>query len=173
MLQLIEHVEDPVAIARRVFELLRPGGIFVVETPNLAGFDYQIFRGRWWGHYHFPRHWNLFSRDSLERMLRGAGFAIERSEALISTSAWTISLGNYFLDRGYPRWLRALLQLQESAPARALRRARHPVRAARARDVESARDRAQAGLALEHPHSGVAAMERAAKPRLGCCQRRH
>jgi len=38
-------------------------------------------------------------------MLRGAGFAIERSEALISTSAWTISLGNYFLDRGYPGWL--------------------------------------------------------------------
>jgi SAM-dependent methyltransferase len=104
MLQLIEHVEDPVAIARRVFALLRPGGIFVVETPNLAGFDYQIFRARWWGHYHFPRHWNLFSRDSLERMLRGAGFAIERSEALISTSAWTISLGNYFLDRGYPGW---------------------------------------------------------------------
>jgi hypothetical protein len=104
MLQLIEHVEDPVAIARRVFALLRPGGIFVVETPNLAGFDYRIFRERWWGHYHFPRHWNLFSRDSLERMLRGAGFAIERSEALISTSAWTISLGNYFLDRGYPRW---------------------------------------------------------------------
>jgi len=104
MLQLIEHVDDPVAICRRVFELLRPGGHFIVETPNLAGLDYHAFRGRCWGHYHFPRHWNLFSRDSLERMLRDAGFAIERSEALISTSAWTISLGNYFLDRGYPGW---------------------------------------------------------------------
>jgi len=104
MLQLIEHVEDPVAIARRVFALLRKGGIFVVETPNLAGWDYALFRKRWWGHYHFPRHWNLFSRESLERMLRDAGFVIDRSERLISTSAWTISFGNYFLDRGYPSW---------------------------------------------------------------------
>jgi hypothetical protein len=35
-------------------------------------------------------------------MLQGAGFAVERSEALISTSAWTISLHNRLLDRGWP-----------------------------------------------------------------------
>jgi SAM-dependent methyltransferase len=104
MLQLIEHVEDPVAMAKRAYALLRPGGVFVVETPNLAGWDYAIFKKRWWGHYHFPRHWNLFSESSLHAMLRGAGFDIDVSEQLISTSAWTISLGNYFLDRGYPRW---------------------------------------------------------------------
>ncbi|HEX4337598.1 MAG TPA: class I SAM-dependent methyltransferase [Polyangiaceae bacterium] len=104
MLQLIEHVEDPVVIARRVFSLLRPGGVFVVETPNLAGWDYHLFRKRWWGHYHFPRHWNLFSKESLETMLERAGFVIDRTEQLISTSAWTISFGNYFLDKGYPSW---------------------------------------------------------------------
>jgi SAM-dependent methyltransferase len=104
MLQLIEHVEDPVVLSRRVFSLLRPGGVFVVETPNLAGWDYALFRKRWWGHYHFPRHFHLFSKGSLERMLKGAGFVVDRSEQLISTSAWTISFGNYFLDRGYPRW---------------------------------------------------------------------
>jgi SAM-dependent methyltransferase len=104
MLQLIEHVEDPVVITKRVFALLRQGGVFVVETPNLAGWDHALFRRRWWGHYHFPRHWNLFSTGSLTRMLEGAGFVVERTDQLISTSAWTISLGNYFLDRGYPRW---------------------------------------------------------------------
>lgn len=104
MLQLIEHVEDPVVIARRVFSLLRPGGIFVIETPNLAGWDYRLFRKRWWGHYHFPRHFHLFSRESLHHMLKSVGFEILRSDRLISTSAWTISLGNYFLDNDYPRW---------------------------------------------------------------------
>ena len=102
MLQLIEHVEDPVAISRAVFRLLRPGGVFVVETPNLGGLDHRWFQGRWWGHYHFPRHWNLFSTASLHRMLEGAGFQIARSEYLISTSSWTISLHNYLLDRGWP-----------------------------------------------------------------------
>ena len=102
MLQLIEHVEDPVAICRRVNALLRPGGCFVVETPNLAGIDYRLFRRSWWGHYHFPRHWNLFSSASLRRMLEESGFRVERSESLISTSAWTISLHNWLLDRGWP-----------------------------------------------------------------------
>jgi SAM-dependent methyltransferase len=103
MLQLIEHVADPAVIARRVFSLLRPGGAFIVETPNTAGLDYRIFRHSWWGHYHFPRHWNLFSTAALHRMLEAAGFAIERTDALISTSAWILSLHNYFLDKGYPR----------------------------------------------------------------------
>ncbi|HVO25586.1 MAG TPA: class I SAM-dependent methyltransferase [Candidatus Margulisiibacteriota bacterium] len=104
MLQLIEHVDDPAAICRRVFTLLRAGGFFIIETPNLAGWDYRLFAGRWWGHYHFPRHWNLFSTAALHRLLEQSGFAIARSEYLISTSAWTISLHNYFLDKGYPDW---------------------------------------------------------------------
>lgn len=104
MLQLIEHVENPVVIAERVFALLRPGGVFVIETPNTAGWDYALFKKRWWGHYHFPRHWNLFSTESLTRMLESKGFEIARVDQLISTSAWTISLGNYFLDQGYPSW---------------------------------------------------------------------
>jgi 2-polyprenyl-3-methyl-5-hydroxy-6-metoxy-1,4-benzoquinol methylase len=102
MLQLIEHVENPVEICRRVFALLRPGGHFIVETPSVAGLDYRAFRGRAWGHYHFPRHWNLFSRESLQRMLEAEGFGIARSEYLISTSSWIISCHNWLLDRGWP-----------------------------------------------------------------------
>lgn len=104
MLQLIEHVDDPVKIAAKAFELLRPGGVFIVETPNLAGLDYKLFHQRWWGHYHFPRHWNLFSKKSLMAMLERQGFSIVRTDQLISTSAWTISLHNYLLDRRYPSW---------------------------------------------------------------------
>jgi 2-polyprenyl-3-methyl-5-hydroxy-6-metoxy-1,4-benzoquinol methylase len=102
MLQLIEHVEDPTKVASSVFDLLKPGGCFIVETPNLAGWDYRLFRGESWGHYHFPRHWHLFSTASLHRMLTAAGFTIERTDYLISTSAWTISLHNRLLARGWP-----------------------------------------------------------------------
>jgi SAM-dependent methyltransferase len=115
MLQLIEHVEDPAVIARRVFSLLRPGGVFVIETPNLAGWDYRLFKRRWWGHYHFPRHFNLFSTESLTRMLEGAGFAIDHTDQLISTSSWTISLGNFFLDRGFPRWFSGFFNYKNPA----------------------------------------------------------
>jgi SAM-dependent methyltransferase len=108
MLQLIEHVDDPGGICERVYALLRPGGVFIVETPNLAGWDYALFQRSWWGHYHFPRHWNLFSTAALHRLLTERGFEIERTEYLISTSAWIISLHNWLLDHGWPdgivRW---------------------------------------------------------------------
>lgn len=104
MLQLIEHVEDPVDTCRQIFSILKPGGHVIIETPNVGGADYALFKKRWWGHYHFPRHWNLFSAQSLERMLTDQGFEIERSEYLISTSAWIISHYNYFKDKGYPGW---------------------------------------------------------------------
>jgi len=105
MLQLIEHVEDPALICERVADLLVPGGVFIIETPNLGGLDHAIFKGRWWGHYHFPRHWNLFSTDALVRMLDARGFEIARREYLISTSSWIISHHNYFKDRGWPRFI--------------------------------------------------------------------
>jgi len=103
MLQLIEHVEDPGEICTRVETLLRPGGLFVIETPNLGGLDYRIFSGRVWGHYHFPRHWHLFSRHSLTEMLLARNFEIVHAEYLISTSSWIISHRNFFKDRGWPR----------------------------------------------------------------------
>ena len=104
MLQLIEHVEDPSEVAASAFRLLKPGGCFIVETPNLAGLDHALFRGRWWGHYHFPRHWHLFSSDSIRRMFEDKGFEVEKCEYLISTSAWTISLHNMFYDKAMPDW---------------------------------------------------------------------
>ena len=102
MLQLIEHVEDPARLSDRVRDLLKNGGVFIIETPNLGGLDYRLFAGRWWGHYHFPRHWNLFDRGSLGGLLESKGFEIVRVEFLISTSSWIISHRNYFKDRGWP-----------------------------------------------------------------------
>lgn len=112
MLQLIEHVEDPALICERVHALLKPGGVFIIETPNLGGLDYRLFRGRWWGHYHFPRHWNLFSTAALVRMLEERGFEIVCQQYLISTSAWIISHHNYFKDRGWPLWVQRFFSYQ-------------------------------------------------------------
>ena len=99
---MIEHVDDPAGLCERVHTLLKPGGVFIIETPNLGGLDYRLFSGRWWGHYHFPRHWNLFSARSLANLLGSKRFEILRSEFLISTSAWIISHQNFFKDRGWP-----------------------------------------------------------------------
>ena len=45
-------------------------------------------------------------------MLESAGFRIDRSEFLISTSSWTISIHNYLLDRGWPERLASFFNYQ-------------------------------------------------------------
>jgi SAM-dependent methyltransferase len=115
MIQLIEHLEDPRGTFAQVARLLRPGGVFILETPNVGGLDYRWFRSRFWGMYHFPRHWNLFSTAALRRLLDDAGFAFLRADPLISTSSWILSLHNLLLDRGWPDPLVRLFHFQNPA----------------------------------------------------------
>ena len=114
MIQILEHLEDPRRTLARVRALLRPGGALILETPNVGGLDYRLFRGRWWAPYHFPRHWNLFSTTSLGRLLRETGFEVVRSEQLINTSSWIVSLHNWLADRGWPRRLVRLFHFQNA-----------------------------------------------------------
>ena len=63
LFQVIEHVSAPDEMARKVRDLLAPGGLFVIETPDVAGLDEALYRTGLWGGYHIPRHWTLFTPD--------------------------------------------------------------------------------------------------------------
>jgi len=91
MFHVIEHVDDPLAVARRVYGWLRPGGVFAVETPNIDSWDARLFRDRYWGGYHIPRHWNLFRPDTLHRLLERAGFEIVSTSYQTGHSFWMYS----------------------------------------------------------------------------------
>ncbi len=41
---VVEHVEDPVRLFREVRRLLAPGGVFLVHTPNAAGYTTRLAR---------------------------------------------------------------------------------------------------------------------------------
>lgn len=100
LFQVIEHVSEPAEMCRKIRELLKPGGAFVIETPDVAGWDEKLFRDGLWGGYHIPRHWNLFTPETLGRMLRQEGFEVVAGQPLISTSFWINSLYNRALVRG-------------------------------------------------------------------------
>jgi len=74
MFHVIEHVESPAAVLDRVGRWLVPGGILALETPNLDSLDARRHRARWWGGYHFPRHWHLFTPETIQALLRRHGF---------------------------------------------------------------------------------------------------
>jgi SAM-dependent methyltransferase len=70
---VIEHLHDPAEDLRRVHRLLRPGGLIWIATPNLEALGLRRF-GRDWLGLDPPRHLVLFTRGSLERLLRDTGF---------------------------------------------------------------------------------------------------
>jgi SAM-dependent methyltransferase len=73
LFDVIEHLRDPRSAIGRVRDLLRPGGLVVVETGDLDALLSRVC-GRRWYYYDPPQHLTYFSRASLTAMLRAAGF---------------------------------------------------------------------------------------------------
>ena len=102
---VLEHIEDDAAAAKGVFELLRPGGLFLVAVPC----DMKL----WSAHDVAVNHVRRYSRPELLSLLTGAGFEIDdvRSWMVLLRPAVQLrrrsSTGSDLDDP--PRWLNAVL----------------------------------------------------------------
>lgn len=79
MFDVIEHVPDPSADMRTAYNLLKPGGLFVVSTPDIDGLfpRASLLVARLidhWPHAEPPSHLFQFSKKTLAAMLRKTGF---------------------------------------------------------------------------------------------------
>lgn len=74
----IEHVHDPRPALAAAFELLRPGGVLWIATPNCSALGLRVFKGNWRA-LDPPRHLCVMSRRGLRDMLEDIGFESIRS----------------------------------------------------------------------------------------------
>jgi len=89
LLDVIEHVRDPVAELQEVFRVLKPGGILILTTPNVAGLLQRIvsakrklFGQTWCPIDDVPWHlWGFMPRNFRLCMER-AGFQVESVDPL-------------------------------------------------------------------------------------------
>ncbi len=85
---VIEHVADPREFAAKAYKVLKPGGIFLCETPNASSPDARLFRRQHWGGYHFPRHWVFYTPESIKTMATSVGFEVLRIDFHPAPAFW-------------------------------------------------------------------------------------
>jgi len=108
---VLEHVADPVAVIRRALAWLAPGGLLIIEVPNVGGAGAAIF-GKAWSGLELPRHLSHFSPETLERAVGQAGGRVEWCWHGAKPRYYLWSLGFWLRDRGWP----ALARLAELRP---------------------------------------------------------
>ncbi len=94
LIMTIEHVADPPGVLRAVRSLLRPGGSLVIVTDNTDSLDFQLFKKRHWGGYHFPRHWNLFNPHTMRLLADKVGMEVAELTTAVSPVNWVYSVRN-------------------------------------------------------------------------------
>lgn len=92
MVDVIEHTARPADAVARAAEILKPGGILCVVTPDVRSAAARLAGRRWW---HFrPAHLSYFCRRSLDALLARGGFRVFARRRY----AWTFS-AHYLVSR--------------------------------------------------------------------------
>jgi SAM-dependent methyltransferase len=69
---VLEHIDEPVPSIKKAIQLLKPGGILILEVPNIESFGFKLFKRNWYP-LDIPVHINHFSLTVLQRILDTAG----------------------------------------------------------------------------------------------------
>jgi SAM-dependent methyltransferase len=69
---VVEHLPDPARAVAKMLAWLAPGGLLVIEVPNVGGWGGALF-GRYWSGLDFPRHLVHFTPTTMRALLEPAG----------------------------------------------------------------------------------------------------
>src|SRR4051795_1046167 len=88
---VLEHLDDPPAAIRRCRELLRPGGVLCLVTPDPSSLTARVAGQRWWGF--LPAHTFLVPRLTLRELVLAEGLFVSDDVSFVRTFS-----ARYWLD---------------------------------------------------------------------------
>lgn len=92
LVDVIEHVSNPVELIQEIKKVLKPDGILVVVTPDVDSFMARLLRYKWW-HFRIA-HIGYFNKKTLNLALQNGGFKLYQ----ITRPTWFFSI-DYLLER--------------------------------------------------------------------------
>jgi len=84
LLDVIEHLRDPMRVVRTAASLLKPDGRIVIKTPDIGSAQARRLGARW-PHIKPPEHLVYFDVPSITFVLQACGFEIDKREAVGGT----------------------------------------------------------------------------------------
>ena len=91
---VLEHLDDPVGALDRIAQLLAPGGVALIVTPDPASRTARLARSRWWGY--LPSHTYLIPHATLRGLMRDADLEVVEERHFWRTFSfgyWIAGLG--------------------------------------------------------------------------------
>ncbi|OGL43570.1 MAG: hypothetical protein A2161_21475 [Candidatus Schekmanbacteria bacterium RBG_13_48_7] len=92
-MEVIEHLEDPRSLIKKSYDLLKPGGYFILTTPNNKSFDVR-FNKRSPGDYP-PHHLSRYCIETVHFLLDDRGFL---NMEIFSNPVDRLVFGNVFFQ---------------------------------------------------------------------------
>jgi 2-polyprenyl-3-methyl-5-hydroxy-6-metoxy-1,4-benzoquinol methylase len=74
---VLEHLYEPREVFKKVYNWLKPGGIFYILVPNIMSWEAGMFRTYWYG-LDLPRHIHHYSTNSLAALSKSADLRLVR-----------------------------------------------------------------------------------------------
>jgi len=121
---VFEHLYFPREVLTKVFEWLKPGGIFYTMVPNIDSAGFHVFKSYWYA-LELPRHLFHFSPGSLRTLAKSVGF--QEVSLLTDREVFIESSSRYIVDGALRRVGISRMPLAKSReprlPFRAVRKA--------------------------------------------------
>ncbi len=110
---VLEHLDEPVAALEHLGALLAPGGVLLITSPDPSSLAARMAKSRWWCYE--PAHVCLIPRSKLRELIRETG--LELREDVTAVQSFTLG---YWLsclsERGRGSGSRALAYLASRLP---------------------------------------------------------
>ena len=89
MVDVIEHLHDPLIHLQQAYRLLKKGGLLVMITPNVASLGHRLFHHDWM-HLDPPRHLHIYACRALAVLAELAGLRVEKLFTSVRLAAYAI-----------------------------------------------------------------------------------